>query len=762
MAGVLVIIVMLALSNAASAGTFAGGTGEPNDPYQIATAAQLLAIGSDTKLLDKCYVLVADLDLHPNLPGGQVFSQSPIAPQLRASHGPFYGYFSGVFDGDGHVIRNMVIHTEKGAAAGLFGYVDRPGRIMNLGLEGVDIQRTMTDQREFAGGGLVAVNMGGAILACYTTGAVVEDNQLPDSIWQRDDSDYDRVGGLIGENRGLVHACYAIVHVRGSDTVGGLIGLNEGAAWFSFSAGDVEGTGNVGGLVGRSDTGTTFRCYWDAKRTGNRKDGGKTPAEMMSRETYESWRYTGAWTLDDTNDYPHLAWEQAAGAPIADENAGYDAGSGEPNDPIQIRTAAQFVTLGHRPEDFDKSFVLTADIDFNNVDCNDIRPIGCPYLPLGGSFDGKSHVLSNLTISLPDETCVGVFGVVGAPEVFPRDHELDYHTGESMYDFGWGMSGSIASNSKLTSTCMITDLHLRDVTIAGREYVGGLVGLGQATIADCSISGHVTGLSVIGGLIGRSVNSSIASCVADVNVGGEFDVGGLAGALFWAHSATLFDCHVTGKVSGLLNAGGLVGYSTAGTINQCSVQADVTGKFNTGGCLGYASATVIASWFRGTVSSKWFVGGFIGWVGGATISDCYCQGAVAGEAPVGGFSGYCGSEHIARCYAAASITASATAVELLYPTLGAFVGHAAFRKDKCPEPCPVDISDCFWDADLCAITQAIGNRPAGFGDIHGLPTTQMQTASAFRAAGWDMDAMWTICEGEDYPRLRWEQVACDK
>jgi|GEM_PF-6723146 len=31
--------------------TFAGGTGDANDPYRIATAAQLISIGSDPNLL---------------------------------------------------------------------------------------------------------------------------------------------------------------------------------------------------------------------------------------------------------------------------------------------------------------------------------------------------------------------------------------------------------------------------------------------------------------------------------------------------------------------------------------------------------------------------------------------------------------------------------------------------------------------------------------------------------------------------------------
>ena len=75
---------------------FAGGTGEPNDPYQIATAEQLISIGSDPNLLDKHFILLNDIDLDPNLPGGRVFTQAVIAPSedpVLLEGSPFYRHF---------------------------------------------------------------------------------------------------------------------------------------------------------------------------------------------------------------------------------------------------------------------------------------------------------------------------------------------------------------------------------------------------------------------------------------------------------------------------------------------------------------------------------------------------------------------------------------------------------------------------------------------------------------------------------------------
>jgi len=76
-----VIILTPACGLGARAYGFTGGTGEPNNPYRIATVADLLSIGSDSKLLSKCFVLTDDLDLDPNVLGGRVFDDALIMAQ---------------------------------------------------------------------------------------------------------------------------------------------------------------------------------------------------------------------------------------------------------------------------------------------------------------------------------------------------------------------------------------------------------------------------------------------------------------------------------------------------------------------------------------------------------------------------------------------------------------------------------------------------------------------------------------------------------
>jgi len=53
-----------------------GGSGTAEDPYQIATAADLIALGETPQDYDKHFILTDDIDLDPNLPGRKVFDKA--------------------------------------------------------------------------------------------------------------------------------------------------------------------------------------------------------------------------------------------------------------------------------------------------------------------------------------------------------------------------------------------------------------------------------------------------------------------------------------------------------------------------------------------------------------------------------------------------------------------------------------------------------------------------------------------------------------
>ena len=193
---------LLAVQAGSAFGVYSGGTGEPGDPYQIATKADLLALAANTADYGKCFILTANVNMQ-----GQVFTKAIIAP---SSSNPFQGTaFTGTFDGNGHKITGFIINGGSNLYLGLFGQINPGGSVKNLGLENF----VVVSGNQYVGG-LVGYNNGGSISNCYSTGEV-------------NGSSY--VGGLVGYNNiGSISSSYSTGEVNGSSYVGGLVGYNSG------------------------------------------------------------------------------------------------------------------------------------------------------------------------------------------------------------------------------------------------------------------------------------------------------------------------------------------------------------------------------------------------------------------------------------------------------------------------------------------------------------------------------------------------------
>ncbi|MHC4520688.1 MAG: GLUG motif-containing protein, partial [Planctomycetota bacterium] len=248
----------LATLSVASA-QYSGGSGTADDPYQIATAADLILLGETPDDYDKHFILTADIDLDPNLPGRRVFDKAVIAPDTDDTEYWFQGTrFEGVFDGNGHTISHLTIIGES--YVGLFGQFgdDRlsAAELKNLGLEAVDVNGV-----GYGVGGLVGWNHRGSITNCYSTGSVIGGG---------------RVGGLVGYSEAHISTSHSTATVNGTDWyVGGLVGRNSyGSITTSYSTGSVVGVDMVGGLVGRNRSGTITGCYSAGNVAGEADVGG--------------------------------------------------------------------------------------------------------------------------------------------------------------------------------------------------------------------------------------------------------------------------------------------------------------------------------------------------------------------------------------------------------------------------------------------------------------------------------------------------------
>jgi len=323
---------------------YAGGTGEPNDPYQIATAADLIALGETPDDYDKHFILTADIDLDPNLPGGKVFDKAVIAPDANDANWEFDGTpFTGVFDGNDHTISRLTI--QRGAYLGLFGYLDYGAEVKNLGVVYVNIAGSGC-----CVGGLAGSNGRGNITASYSTGIVSGDAHIGGLVGTNHvrasiTSSYstcavtgdDHVGGLVGCNQGgsghwgHIGNSYSTGTVMGiGECVGGLVGVNWGHVAQCYSTGVIDGGTDIGGLIGSNGSvqegwGTSTDCFWDIQTSGQTTSAGgtgKTTAEMQIASIFlqAGWDFVGEtangtediWRVFEGKDYPRLSWQLPA------------------------------------------------------------------------------------------------------------------------------------------------------------------------------------------------------------------------------------------------------------------------------------------------------------------------------------------------------------------------------------------------------------------------------------------------------------------
>jgi hypothetical protein len=237
---------------------FGGGTGEPGDPYEVATLSQLNEVRNH---LDAHFILVNDIDASAT----SIEEFEPIGTQQEG--------FSGVFDGDGFEISNLTINMSDDTYIGLFGHIESDGVIRNVHLIDVYISG---DVRV---GGLAGQNNG--LIEQSTTHGSVTGNRI--------------VGGLAGENENEITDSGTTVNLTvGIHRGGGLTGVNSGIIQRSYAQGDVDSSlGNItilGGLTGiNSGSGEIIESYATGSVNGNDELGGLTGRNEDSAEIRKSY-----------------------------------------------------------------------------------------------------------------------------------------------------------------------------------------------------------------------------------------------------------------------------------------------------------------------------------------------------------------------------------------------------------------------------------------------------------------------------------------
>ncbi len=258
------------------AGTYSGGSGTVADPFQIASAQDLIELGQtlDDYRDTAYFILTADIDL-----SDYTFSQAVIAPFVYNEEEETYDglNFDGRFNGNGHTISHLTILTQTAAGnLGLFGELGGDAVVENLRLEHISISHI--DKANFVGG-LCGLNNTGWIQGCSVSGTVNGNRYVGGlcgynyygTITRCESSSAVQgqtfVGGLCGYNTYTSERCFATGMVNGGDGsvyLGGLCGLNNGPLVDCYAKGSVtcgDDSLYVGGLAGSNNGGTVTRCY---------------------------------------------------------------------------------------------------------------------------------------------------------------------------------------------------------------------------------------------------------------------------------------------------------------------------------------------------------------------------------------------------------------------------------------------------------------------------------------------------------------------
>lgn len=560
---------------------YGGGDGTETNPYLISAPAHLQQLGSTPAdwVDGKFFSITADLNM-------SAYTGTSFKIIGTSTTSPFNGYI----EGNNHTISNFTYSTTSSTSyIGLFGCFN--GRLTNIKMTNVYVY---APNANYVGG--ICGHLGAWILGCGVQSGSVRGYNYVGGLAGNIDFVVGRIpaiyqsyskctvianqyaGGIAGNTRGgTIRECYSNSPVTASYYVGGIFGNVQTTTLYlekCYATGLLTGL-NRGGLVGQGSA-ASIRSFWDRQTTNCTVSGGgesKSTAEMKSASTFIGWGCSGVWMINAGVDYPRLTSENIPGTSLSIPV--YGGGSGTQADPYLIYTAQQFNDVGAYECHSAAFFRLMADIELDPALPTNFVPVG-QFKGFTGYFDGNNHVIFDPHYVQTDANrdFVGLFTQVGV----------------------LGTSGTI-ENLGIVGP---------EITSAG-EAVGGLAGyVVRGAIRNSFVrGGHIQGAEYVGGLAGGvDLSTSIVQdCAANTSVaasGGA--VGGLLGSCF---SAAVDRCYAAGAVSGLTDAGGLIGYCSSPLISNSFYDSQTTGQAGQGTPKTTAQMRTQSTFTGWDFASKW-------------------------------------------------------------------------------------------------------------------------------------------------------------
>ncbi len=609
--------------------------------YNIATAEDLLNMKNN---LEGEYKLVADIDM------------------AKVDFSPL-GEFSGVLDGQGHVIRNLTFNNSDRDQAALFSSM-RDGSIRNVGIEGAYI----------VGNANVAAFVGrcygGEISQCYVADSYIEGRDHVASFTGDMNRSGDvgviisdcisdakiasrsyQAGGIAGvANGGTMQRCLFSGTVDNSGGVAGLISLIDNNDWETYPTNIdncLSAPAHLFGSMSSADErmihlagrGAILSNNYVLASTIITSSGGKFSdmgnkdeviGESVSDETartkdfYENtlgWDFSSIWKFFEGAEgkmYPVLKWMNA---PLP--TSVYDM----PKDLSLLYTDGSEkidVTVMHGSWGQTLSFTLVENADKATVVPED----NAIY---AGDEDGYYAGSGEVKVEVGcDAALASILSNVG-------DNTFTFYVGQSgdvtrisTPEEFLAMAKNLQGAYELTADIDMKGVEFEGFAVSGTPFSGSLNGNGHkvknlgvkfSSGEDKGIFGQTSGA--------KFTNIAFENFVVDASSCNH------VGFIGSASSTTLEQVALTGQVIGRDHVAMLAGDGNSATVNNCYIWGDVTAYSQAGGFFGCTlkdGVTVTKSYFNGSALANYrgWVGGFVGLIDKAestvTITNCVSIG----------------------------------------------------------------------------------------------------------------------------------------
>lgn len=672
--------------------------------------------------LDAHFIQTADIDL------SEYNNWDPI--------GDSGAQFTGAYDGSGNLITGLAINRPAESTVGLFGY--NSGEIHGIGLEVV----TITGDNRV--GALIGDNRGD-VYESYTTGAVTGNGTY--------------IGGLVGfhDGDGTITNTYSTVKVTGGSQVGGLVGATwntAGLISYSWSSGEVSGSSSVGGIVGRDEASSgASGIFWNTESSGQNSSAigtGKDIFGIKTKSTFSdaNWDFDSVWQIDEPQDgsisYPHLQNNTQDPAPgYRDENAPVAedvAITGTPDPGSTLEVTYTYTDADGDPETGTEIqwYRSNDDLDANKT-------------PIDGA--------TSETYTITDEDVCKFISV----EVTPGDGYISGETvtasvGQGNAPFAGGC-GTVKNPFQIATADQLDNV---------RDYLGSH--FIQTADIDLDLAPYNQG---------DGWEPILSECIREDEFSGECMEYEYFSGSYDGNNHTIQNLFID-RPNGYPTDDRKVGVGLFARIDEAKVknlhihEADVIGKSKTGILAGYIRGdefSVIS--VSGTVQGNQMVGGFSGTLYRADVSQVYANVEVTSRInDSGGLSGNISEVTVTNSYATGSVT-STNDSDRIGGFFGSFVAHGDAQDNQAHNNYAAvevnsdgndvggfagnlsvtgdtDFFGNFWDTD------SSGTTYSAFGQ--GRSLFDMKTKPTFSNAGWDFDAVWQIDEPQNgsisYPYLR--------